>query len=347
MTNSFMTVVGGDGAGQLNLLNGTNIFGPVEVGGDPGSQGTLTLAGGVANIPGPLIIASGPASTGTMWITGGQLLQTNRYTASTTNFWPTYVGSWGVGTLVMSNGTWMGGTMIVGSESNAYGIVTLNGGIASLWSNLVVGNCSNSALGAVTVAGGSLYVTNTAHNAFIDVRNGQLILNGGLLQMDRLVITNACGLFVRGGGTLIVGSLLLDPNLSAIGDGIPNGWKQQHGLDPLDPTVANADPDGDGFSNLQEFLAGTDPTNSASTFRIISILPEGNDVLITWSVVTNKTYVVQVATNAVDGSSYTNAYMDLATVIVPLSPLITQTNYLDIGAVTNGASRFYRIRLEQ
>jgi len=43
-------------------------------------------------------------------------------------------------------------------------------------------------------------------------------------------------------------------------DGIGVGWKIQHGFDPADPGVKDEDPDGDGFTNLEEFLAKTDPT---------------------------------------------------------------------------------------
>lgn len=43
------------------------------------------------------------------------------------------------------------------------------------------------------------------------------------------------------------------------GDGMPDGWEALHGLDPLDPSDAALDPDGDGRTNLAEFRDGTDP----------------------------------------------------------------------------------------
>lgn len=42
-------------------------------------------------------------------------------------------------------------------------------------------------------------------------------------------------------------------------DGIEIGWKMTYGFDPSDPRIKDEDPDGDGFTNLEEFLAGTDP----------------------------------------------------------------------------------------
>ncbi|MEM2778880.1 MAG: Amuc_1099 family pilus-like system protein, partial [Candidatus Jordarchaeales archaeon] len=47
-------------------------------------------------------------------------------------------------------------------------------------------------------------------------------------------------------------------------DGMPDGWEVQYGLDPLSDD-AGQDKDGDGFTNLEEYRAGTDPTNSSST----------------------------------------------------------------------------------
>lgn len=46
---------------------------------------------------------------------------------------------------------------------------------------------------------------------------------------------------------------------------ITNDWLLANQLDYADPNVKQADPDNDEFSNLEEFNAGTDPNNPAST----------------------------------------------------------------------------------
>jgi subtilisin-like proprotein convertase family protein len=45
-------------------------------------------------------------------------------------------------------------------------------------------------------------------------------------------------------------------------DGMPDIWETQFGLDPNDPADAGLDTDGDGVTNLAEFLAGTPPSGS-------------------------------------------------------------------------------------
>ena len=50
------------------------------------------------------------------------------------------------------------------------------------------------------------------------------------------------------------------PNSDSDGDGLPNIWEREYGLDPLDPDDAAGDPDNDNVTNLEEYLAGTEPT---------------------------------------------------------------------------------------
>lgn len=47
-------------------------------------------------------------------------------------------------------------------------------------------------------------------------------------------------------------------------DEIPDGAEFAFGLDPLNPSDAQGDLDGDGFTNLREYLTNTDPTDDAS-----------------------------------------------------------------------------------
>lgn len=44
------------------------------------------------------------------------------------------------------------------------------------------------------------------------------------------------------------------------GDGIPDSWEERYGLDPNDPSDANKDINGDGYTNVEKYINGIDPT---------------------------------------------------------------------------------------
>ncbi len=334
IANNGSITIGVTGAGQMTLSNTTMLGDLLYVGGGAaGSEGTFTMSGSSTNLQSSFVsIAPATATRGTAWMSGGLWVVTNDVFT---------LGNFGNGTMTLSNGTLLASAMFVARFPGSSGSLTARGGTMIVSSNLTLGICAD-AIGDVTLLGGSIFVTNTAHSAVLDVRDGAFWIFSGTVKVDTLIITNACGQLLRYGGTLSAMTTNLDPNLSAAGDGIPNSWKQQHGLDPFDPNVANEDPDGDGFTNLQEYQNGTDPQDpNSNPLRITSIAKQGNDMLLTWITAAGKTNVVQF-TKGTAGGSYSNNFADLSPVIIPTG---SATNYLDVGGATNTPSRFYRVRL--
>ena len=334
IVNAGSIMIGVTGAGQIMLSNTTMLGDVLYVGGGAaGSEGTLTMAGSSTNLQNSFVsIAHGTASGGTVWMSGGLWVVTNDVFV---------LGNFGNGTMTFSNGTFLASTMAVARFPGSSGSLTALGGTMTVSSNMTIGECAD-AIGDVTVHGASIFVTNAAHLAVLDVRDGAFWIFSGTVNVDTLIITNACGQLHRFGGTLSALTTNLSPNLSAAGDGIPNSWKQQYGLDPFDPNVANEDPDGDGMSNLQEYLAGTDPTNKASGFRITAVATEGVNLRVTWTIGSGRTNALQRTSGTADGSYSTNNFADIFTVTNTVG---TVTNYLDVGGATNRPARYYRVRL--
>jgi autotransporter-associated beta strand protein len=121
-------------------------------------------------------------------------------------------------------------------------------------------------------------------------------------------------------------------------------WQQQYfGCTGCPQAAPDADPFGKGMSNTNQFLAGLDPTNSASLFRISSVTSSPNDIIVTWQTAGGKTNVVQRTNGQLDGS-YTNDFQDIASVVIT-GVGDTSTNYVDTGGATNSPSSYYRVRL--
>jgi hypothetical protein len=192
-----------------------------------------------------------------------------------------------------------GGSLTVGGGS-----ITVNGGLVvdggalltngtvSIYSNMVVGDCVAGITGTVSIAGGSLYVTNRTQTGVLNVRDGTFLLSSGVLQADTLVLTNPCVQFIHTGGTLLAANVVVNPNL----------------------------------------------------FRILSIAQQTNGMLVTWMMGPGATNTLQVTNGDANGNYNTNDFTDIF--VVTNNPTLGMvTNYLDLGATTNGSARYYRARL--
>lgn len=100
-------------------------------------------------------------------------------------------------------------SLYVGYEGTSNLVQVAGGSVVA--TNIIVGVASAACNNLLKLDSGSLIVTNNGAGV-LEVRYGQLILNGGVLQADTLVITNPCAQFVHTGGMLIVGKVVLDPN---------------------------------------------------------------------------------------------------------------------------------------
>ena len=102
------------------------------------------------------------------------------------------------------------------------------------------------------------------------------------------------------GASVDVNAALVDSD----GDGIPDWWMMKYFGHPTgqtnDLSLAQDDADGDGVSNLQEYLAGTSPIDPNSVFRLSTTVPANSTTVLTWPAVAGRSYQVQYKTNLTD-----------------------------------------------
>ena len=102
------------------------------------------------------------------------------------------------------------------------------------------------------------------------------------------------------------------------------------------PVSQTADADGDGRTNYQEYVAGTDPKNPASAFRA-TITPAGvGGLTITWQSVAGKHYTVERSLNM-------QAWTTVASDVIASA---SQTTFADMAFPVGQQRVFYRIGVQ-
>jgi parallel beta-helix repeat protein len=118
---------------------------------------------------------------------------------------------------------------------------------------------------------------------------------------------------------------------------IPYAWAQQYGL-ATDGSADFLDSDGDGMNNWQEWVSGTNPTNTLSVLRMLSPATQNEGVRVGWQSVPGKTYYVQRGTNL----EISPAFQTLGSNVIGEAGT---TIYTDTSA-TNGCPYFYRVGVQ-
>lgn len=90
-------------------------------------------------------------------------------------------------------------------------------------------------------------------------------------------------------------------------DGMPDEWEWQYGFNPSDPLDAALDADGDGQTNLHEYIAGTDPLNADDCLRIRDVNVECVDgvqwLVMSIPVVEGHAYTIECCEGGVENWS--------------------------------------------
>ncbi len=118
-------------------------------------------------------------------------------------------------------------------------------------------------------------------------------------------------------------------------DGLEDNWEMAYfgGLE----RDGSGDFDADGATDIKEFLAGTDPTNQGSIFRVLTLesIATGS-VTVLWSALPGRTYQVQYRTNMTDAP-----WTDLPGVVTPNGSTGTKTD----PQAGSASQRYYRVLL--
>jgi hypothetical protein len=122
-------------------------------------------------------------------------------------------------------------------------------------------------------------------------------------------------------------------------DGMPDAWEQQivdanlgDSITSIADVLPGDDYDGDGLNNMEEFIAGTLPTDSGSVFAISTTAAAGSQYVLRWYSVSGKHYSVHKSTNLMSG------FDALASGIVGEAPINSYTD-----TVTNASTIYYMI----
>ena len=190
--------------------------------------------------------------------------------------------------------------------------------------------------------------------------NGAAARTGGLIHLtpaetlvDRVHVNAPAGatVAVNFGGNLVTREVAgMDWISAPAADDDYHAWRigqfgSGYATNPL--AFDGADPDGDGMSNVNEYRAGSQPTNSASLLRAVGASTDSNGFpVITWDSVGGKAYRIQLGGSGDVGGGFADVAVErVDTNAAGVSGRLSFTDDVTQPGMAAGSNRFYRVRL--
>ena len=165
-------------------------------------------------------------------------------------------------------------------------------------------------------------VVNRYRHSAVELTDGRILLTGGY---DLIGIQ---------GGDMRTTELYVT-RLDLDRDGMDDAWELANQFNPDQRADAIEDADGDGHTNLQEYLAGTGPHDPNSVMRVQTIQKDANTIRIQFTSVLDRFYCVERAT------TFLAEWTVVADNIRGTGALVEVTDSASI----NSSSQLYRVRL--
>jgi hypothetical protein len=182
------------------------------------------------------------------------------------------------------------------------------------------------------VNGGGITVNRVTYSDPTHLTLNVTVASNAALGARTVSVTNPDGQSISSGA----GLLTINASTDADADGIPDWWMQKYfghsSGQAADRSRAGDDADGDGFTNLQEWSAHTNPRDATSALRVVSINRETAGVHITFTSVVGKFYRIEWK-NSLASPTWTMAANNI-------EGLEGSTTAIALGAT---APRFYRV----
>jgi hypothetical protein len=179
---------------------------------------------------------------------------------------------------------------------------------------------------------GYAYAANVGWVSFENTGAPRVDLQSG--QLTGCIYSANCGWIGLSNAWTVVQTDVIPAGIDADGNGLPDAWELQNfGHTGVEP---NTDSDGDGMSNREEYLAGSNPNDPSDKLAItnFSANVDAKSVTVTWQSEAARRYYIEMKLDFTSGT-----WEDSGLGLITPDGATTTRTWSQTGAI-----RFYRVR---